>query len=201
MRFGLEGVDMSAGLNLLHYPTLDRQQRLQRLGRAAVLGVAAGAVVTGAALWVMAWQTDSVNAQKKGLQTQLDQRQRQGLARQQRLAQNQQVQQVLTQLKLLQTHQLAWTQLQNGLLDVLPPQGHRLQRLQVETGRIDVQGLAPDAPSIGRASQPLSERWGVPVLLQSLEADASVAQGVTFAWQAHWPALVDGALPTGRAKP
>lgn len=192
---------MSAGLNLLHYPTLDRQQHLQRLGRAAVLGIAVGAVVTGAALWVMVWQTDNVNVQKKGLQSQWDERQRQGLARQQRMAQNQQVQQVLTQLKLLQTHQLAWTQLQNGLLDVLPPQGHRLQRLQVENGRIDVQGQAPDAPSMGRASQPLSERWGVPVLLQSLEADASGAQGVTFVWQAHWSALVDGAQPISRAKP
>lgn len=192
---------MSTSLNLLNYPTLERQQRLRRQGRAGGLGAAAGAVMAGVALYGMSWQTDGVDAQKKALQAQLDERQRKGQARQQRQAQNQELQQVLTQLGQMQTHQQAWTHVLSGLQEVLPQQGLRLQRLQVEAGRIDAQGLAPDAASITRAAQPLSERWGVPLILQSLETDASNAQGVSFAWQASWPALVDGALPLNRSKP
>ena len=192
---------MSTSLNLLNYPTLERQQRLRRQGRAGGLGAAAGAVMAGVALYGMSWQTEGVDAQKKALQAQLDERQRKGQARQQRQAQNQELQQVLTQLGQMQTHQQAWTHVLSGLQEVLPQQGLRLQRLQVEAGRIDAQGLAPDAASITRAAQPLSERWGVPLVLQSLETDASNAQGVSFAWQASWPALADGALPLNRSKP
>jgi Tfp pilus assembly protein PilN len=191
---------MRSGLNLLHYPTLDRQQRLRRQVREGGLGAAAGAVIAGATLCAVSWQTDSLHAQKKSLQAQLDERQSRVLVRQQRQAQNQEIHQVLVLLSQLQSHQLAWTQLQNGLQDVLPQHGHRLQRLHVEGGRIEVQGQASDAQSITRALQPLSERWGVPLVLQSLEADGSSAQGVSFAWQAQWPTLSDHAL-VNRGKP
>lgn len=192
---------MNAGLNLLRYPTLARQQRLHRYGRAGLLGAGAGALMAGAALLALSWRTDTLMAETQSLQAQLDERHRQVLAGQQRRAHNQQLQQVLTQLGPLQTQQLAWGQLHNGLQEVLPQHGLRLHRLQVESGRIDVHGQALDAQAIGRAAQALSERWGVPLALQSLEADASKGQTVSFAWQASWPSLTDGAGPYQRGKP
>lgn len=192
---------MKSGLNLLRYPTLARQQRWHRQGRAGLLGAGAGALVAGVALGGISWQTDTWMAETQSLQARLDERQRKVIAGQQRQAQNQQLQQVLAQLGPLQTHQLAWLQLQSGLQEALPQHGLRLQKLQVEAGRIEMHGQAQDAQAIGRAAQSLSERWGVPLSLQSLEADASKAQSVSWAWQAHWPALADAAQPTQGGKP
>lgn len=192
---------MNAGLNLLRYPTLARQQRLHRHGREGLLGAGAGALMAGAALLALSWRTDTLMVETQSLQAQLDERHRQVLAGQQRRAHNQQLQQVVTQLGPLQTQQLAWGQLHSGLQEVLPQHGLRLHRLQVESGRIDVHGQALDAQAIGRAAQALTERWGVPLALQSLEADATQGQTVSFAWQASWPALAFGAGPSQRSKP
>jgi hypothetical protein len=192
---------MKSGLNLLRYPTLERQQRRRRQGRAGLLGAGAGALMAGAALCAMSWQTDTWMAETQTLQARLDERQRKVIAGQQQQAENQKLQLVLAQLSPLQTHQPAWQQFQRGLQEALPQHGLRLQRLQVEAGRIEMYGQAQDTQAIGRAAQSLSERWAVPLSLQSLEADASKAPSVSWAWQAHWPALADASKPTQGGKP
>lgn len=194
---------MMADFNLLHYPTLERQQRLRRQWQMAGMGAGLGAALAGSVLTVWAWQMDSLRDQTRGLESQLETHKRLAKERQQRLAKNQEVQNVSAQLAQLQAHQQAWSLLQSGLVEVLPGDGLRLQRLQVEAGRIDLQGHAPQAQTIAHVAQHLSERWGVTLSLQSLEAHfaGEGSQGLSFAWQASWAALADGAVPVTVGKP
>ena len=62
---------MMADFNLLHYPTLDRQQRWRRQWRMAGMGAGLGAALTGSVLTVWAWQLDSLRDQTRELQGQL----------------------------------------------------------------------------------------------------------------------------------
>lgn len=194
---------MMADFNLLHYPTLERQQRLRRQWQMAGMGAGLGAALVGAVLTVWAWQIDSLRDQTSALQSQLETHKRLAKERQQRLAKNQEVQKVSAQLVQLQAHQQAWSLLHTGLMEVAPGDGLRLQRLQVEAGRIDLQGHAPQAQTIAHVAQRLSERWGVTLSLQSLEAHSSGegGQGVSFSWQAPWAALADVAVPVTVSKP
>lgn len=194
---------MMADFNLLHYPTLERQQRLRRQWQMAGMGAGLGAALVGAVLTVWAWQIHSLRDQTSALQSQLETHKRLAKERQQRLAKNQEVQKVSAQLVQLQAHQQAWSLLQSGLMQVPPGDGLRLQRLQVEAGRIDLQGHAPQAQTIAHVAQRLSERWGVTLSLQSLEAHSSGegGQGVSFSWQAPWAALADVAVPVTVSKP
>ncbi|MEY4733619.1 MAG: hypothetical protein RLZZ464_1685 [Pseudomonadota bacterium] len=194
---------MMADFNLLRYPTLDRQQRLRRQWRMAGMGAGLGAALVGSVLMVWAWQIDSLRDQTRDFQSQLEAHKRLAKERQQRLAKNQEVQKVAAQLVQLQAHQQAWSLLHTGLMEVTLGDGLRLQRLQVESGRIDLQGHAPQAQTIAHVAQRLSERWGVSLSLQSLEAHPAGegAQSVSFAWQASWAALADGAVPVTVVKP
>lgn len=192
---------MKVGLNLLRYPALERQQRWRRQSRQGVIGLGVGILLATLVLCAMSWHTDALKAETKSIQAQWDERQRRVIARQQRQAQNLQLQKVLGQLDQVQTHQKAWVLLQSELQSVLSQHGLRVQRLQVEAGRLNLQGQAVDAKDIGLAAQSLSERWGTPLALQSLEADATKAPAVTFAWQASWSALFDGSGPPQRGQP
>lgn len=194
---------MMADFNLLHYPTLDRQQRLRRQWRMAGMGAVLGAVLAGSVLTVWTWQIDSLREQTRGLQSQLEAHKRLAKEHQQRLSENQEVQKVSAQLVQLQAHQQAWSLLQSGLMEVPPGDGLRLQRLQVEAGRIDLQGHAPQAQTIAHVAQRLSERWGVSLNLQSLEDHTAGegAQRVSFSWQTPWAALADVAVPVTVSKP
>lgn len=194
---------MMADFNLLHYPTLDRQQRWRRQWRMAGVGAGMGAALAGSVLTVWAWQLDSLRDQTRELQGQLAEHKRLAQERQQRLAKNQEIQKVSAQLEQLQAHQQAWSLLHSGLVEVASGDGLRLQRLQIEAGRIDLQGHAPQANAIGHVAQRLSERWGVPLNMQSLEAHTAGegVQGVNFSWQASWAALADGVVPVTLGKP
>ena len=194
---------MMADFNLLHYPTLDRQQRLQRQWRMLGMGAGLGAALAGSVLTAWSWQIDSLRDQTRVLQSQLAEHKRLDKERQQRLAKNQEVQKISAHLVQLQVHQQAWGLLHSGLMEVASGDGLRLQRLQVEAGRIDLQGHAPQAKTIAHVAQRLSERWGVSLSLQSLEAHPAGegAQSVSFAWHASWAALADGAVPVIVGKP
>lgn len=192
-----------SGFNLLHFPTLDRQQSRRRQWRAVWIGVGLGAVLAGSWVQWQLWQTDQLHQSLHELQGQLSERKRQIESRQQQAQKNQVLHQQLTQLARLQSQQQAWTLLQSSVLEEAQSLGLSLQRLHVEAGRIDIQGQAPTAQAMTRAAQRLSERWGQPLHLVSLEASSAdtAASAVTFVWQGTWPGVADGVVSLNKAKP
>jgi hypothetical protein len=141
---------------------------------------------------------------RQGLQTQLAERKRQTDLRQQQRLQDQSVQQQLTQLSLLQSRQQAWLLLQSSVMAEAQSQGLRLQRLQVEAGRVEIHGQAPSAQAMSTAVQRLSEHWGQPLHLLSLEALSAsdvASTGVSFVWQGTWPGLTDVAVSSSKPRP
>lgn len=193
-----------AGFNLLHFPMLDRQKTWRHRWRSGCGGAAVGFVL--ASCWVQ-WQisqTDKLTQALHELQARLSERQRQTQLQLQSVQRNQILQQQLTQLAQLQSRQQAWVKFQSSLLEDAQQLGLSLQRLQVEAGRIDIRGQAPTAQAMSYALQRLSEHWGHPLRLVSMEmvsvGDAALSP-VSFAWQASWPGLVDAVLPLKQAKP
>lgn len=190
-----------ADLNLLQFPTLQRQQARQRQWRWGLWSGLSGAALTALITAAVAWQTDTWQRQTQAIEQRLAQRKLAIKNHQERDQKNQQLQQELTELSRLQSNQQAWVSLQNDVQEVLAQQGVQVQRLQIDSGRIDLQGWAPDAAAMGRASHTLSQRWGQTLNLQSLEAEATGRSGLLFAWGAQWPALADGPQPQSKAKP
>lgn len=188
--------------NLLRFPTLERQQKWRQHWQTGGLGALLGALLAGGGLVLQSFETDQLAVQTHALKSQLAEHQRRAHVRQQQQAQNQLIHQQLTHLSQLQTQQQAWVRLHSGLWDVLPHDGIRLQRLQVEAGQLDLQGQAANAQAVSRAAQKLSEHWDIPLKLQSLEAHGGAldASMLSLAWQAQWPALQDGAV-SGKAPP
>lgn len=190
--------------NLLHFPTLDRQDRQRRRWRSGWIGAACGAALAGVWVQWQSLQTEALQRSLRDLQARLGERQQQAAGRQQQAAQNQIVRQQLAQLSVLQAQQHAWHRLHSGLLQEARSVGLVLQRLHVEAGRIDIQGQAPSAQAMTRAAQQLAQRWDQPLHLLSLEtlpAQGAAPSAVSFVWQASWPGLVDGAAPLNKAQP
>jgi hypothetical protein len=195
-------VDLMAHFNLLRFPTLERQEKLRQQWQTAGLGALLGALLGAGCLMLQSFQTDQLAAQAHGLRSQLAERQRLAQTRQQQQVQNQLIRQQLAQLGQLQSQQQAWVLMHRGLLEVPPHLGIRLERLQVQAGQLDLQGQAASPRGVSSAAQKLSERWGIPLNLQSLEADGAVlgASALSFSWQGQWPALMNGAEPD-KARP
>jgi hypothetical protein len=193
-----------SGFNLLHYPTLDRLDRQRRRWRSGWIGAACGAMLAGSWVQWQSLQTEALQSTLTDLQARLGERQRQATGRQQQASQNQILRQQLDQLSVLQAQQQAWHRLHSGLLQEARSAGLVLQRLQVEAGRIDIQGQAPSAQAMTRAAQQLAQRWDQPLHLLSLEAvpaQGEASSAVSFVWQGRWPALADGSAPTSKVQP
>jgi Tfp pilus assembly protein PilN len=191
------------GLNLLRFPTLERQQQSRRRWLFIGAGLVLGGVLAAGGLSVLAGQTEQLKLQTQKVQNQLAESKRAAQTRQQQQMHLQLVGQQLRQLTHLKSQQEAWVEMQSSLLDVIPGQGVRLQRLQVEAGRIDLQGHAAHVPAMSLVAQMLAERWGTPLHLQSVETGgaATGASAFSFAWQGQWSALDLGSGPSRKGQP
>jgi Tfp pilus assembly protein PilN len=191
------------GLNLLRFPTLERQQQSRRRWLFIGAGLVLGGVLAAGGLSVLAGQTEQLKLQTQKVQNQLTESKRAAQTRQQQQMHLQLVGQQLRQLTHLKSQQEAWVEMQSSLLDVIPGQGVRLQRLQVEAGRIDLQGHAAHVPAMSLVAQMLAERWGTPLHLQSVETGgaATGASAFSFAWQGQWSALDLGSGPSRKGQP
>ncbi|WP_108326409.1 MULTISPECIES: PilN domain-containing protein [unclassified Limnohabitans] len=191
------------GLNLLRFPTLERQQQSRRRWLFIGAGLVLGGVLAAGGLSVLAGQTEQLKLQTQKVQNQLAESKRAAQTRQQQQMDLQLVGQQLRQLTHLKSQQEAWVEMQSSLLDVIPGQGVRLQRLQVEAGRIDLQGHAAHVPAMSLVAQMLAERWGTPLHLQSVETGgaATGASAFSFAWQGQWSALDLGPGPSRKGQP
>jgi Tfp pilus assembly protein PilN len=190
-------------LNLLRFPTLERQQQSRRRWLFIGAGLVLGGVLAAGGLSVLARQTEQLKLQTQRVQNQLAESKRAAQTRQQQQMHLQLVGQQLRQLTHLKSQQEAWVEMQSSLLDVIPGQGVRLQRLQVEAGRIDLQGHAAHVPAMSLVAQMLAERWGTPLHLQSVETGgaATGASAFSFAWQGQWSALDLGSGPSRKGQP
>ena len=198
----MRGSDMTS-LNLLRFPTLQRQQQSRQMWQLIGVGLVLGSMAAAGVLSVLSVHTDRLEVQTQRLQKQLAERKRWAQTQQEQQIQQQRISHQMAQLSQLQSQQEAWLLLQQGLLELIPGQGVHLQRLQVEAGRMDLQGHASHVQAMNLVAQKLAERWGIGVHLQTLESDGAAmgASAVSFAWQSQWPALGAGAGLSGKAKP
>ena len=181
-------------LNLLHYPGLARQQKVFHRWWSGLAGLLLGsALAWGSQQW-QAVQTARLLQEQSHLQEALALRaQRVKEAVQLQTRSRLQAEQ-LGQLEQIALHQQAWV----SLHEALHQEGHglRLQRLQAEAEKIELQGTMARFDAMTETRQNLSDQLDQTLGLTSITVGPGEA--VSFVWQALWPAA-NGALKTPRS--
>jgi hypothetical protein len=190
--------------NLMRYPTLVHQERLRQRMWGFMSGWTGSCVLAWVALQCLSMNTDALRHDLHHLQQQAVERQQQTQAAQGLAVQRQSQARQHAFLAQVQAQQQASLRLHTALQDEATRSGLSLQRLQIESDRLEVQAQAPHAQAVTGAGQRLSERLGQPLTLASLSeapqdagASAGRLQAVAFSWQGAWPRLADAA-PKGR---
>lgn len=173
-------------LNALHYPNLDRRQkRLHQVWTACAGGCVGAALAWG---WQNGLESQTLQLQQahSRLQAEWDARQQraQDTARRQNQERMQQSQAV--HLQHIAEHQQAWVALHEGLLQEAGSHGLQLTRLQVETGKIELQGSLTRLAAMAEVRQSVSAH--LPQALAMTRMTIGPAQDGGFVWQAAWPA-------------
>lgn len=177
---------MKTTFNLLNHPMGARHRRLRWGVLTAVAGFAIGA---GLALGTVSWlqgEMEGLLKEKQRLQAVSDQRKRQtqeDKARRERVTiwQRQQA-----HLERVREHQQALVELHEAVLQEAGRSGWRLERLQIESDRLELQGHASSAQVMAAAQMSLSHRLQRPLTLVSMASLAPPDVGLTFVWQGGW---------------
>lgn len=202
LRGWLEGFVMSTAFNLLRYPMQARQRRMRWRWGTATTGFWVGALAGSGLLFAL-------QADMAALEVEREHGQAQALQDQTRLQQDKNrrdalllVQRQQNQLAQVQQHQRAWDRLLQALLQGSARDGWRLERLQVDGERLELQGRIRDARALVAAQQRLSEALQQPLTLSSLltgPAETADRRADTldhvFVWQGVWPALHPAPVP------
>ncbi len=186
--------------NLLRYPTAVRQQRLRQQLWAFLIGLVGSLLLAWVGLQWLAMSTGALRQDLRRLQAQVTQQQAQVKAAQQRVHDLQVRQRQQNHLTRVSQQQQALADVHAALQDEAPRSGLKFQRLQIESGRLELQALAPDIHSMGQTGERLSERLGQTLLVTGLnevvarDEGASVRAGVAnlavaVTWQGTWPVL------------
>jgi hypothetical protein len=177
---------MMRALNALHYPSQARQQKRFHQGWTACAGWCVG---VGMAWGWQHWQelqTVQLQQTHKRLQSDWDARKAQAQDAAWRQNQGRQQQAKAVHLQQIAEHQQAWVALHDRLLHEAASHGLQLARLQVEAGKIELQG------SLKRWAEMAEVRQGVsahlPQALTMSRMTTGLAQDGVFVWQAAWPA-------------
>ena len=201
-RPGIEGLVMSTAFNLLHYPTLAQQQRRRHRGWTGSLGMVVGCAAAWGLLQWQAAKTEELQAEQVQLQRTLNERnQRLKVLQAQRMqAQTQGLQR--QQLSQIAQHQHSWVAWHDALLAEAQRGSLRLERLQAQGDKLELQGFAPSVAAMTASRQHLADQSGQAVHLASWAAvntqgDAATARPtqapsatpVSFVWQAAWTAV------------
>jgi hypothetical protein len=185
-------------LNLLHYPSLTRQQKVFHRWWSSLAGLLLG----GAMAWVwLQWQdlqTASLQQEQSLLQANLAKRTQLAKEALRRQTQSRLEAEQVAHLKQVAQHQQAWAALHDSLQTEARQGGLRLERLQAEAEKIEFHGMSPHVDAITHAQQRLSDQLAHPLALASITT--APHEGVRFVWQAVWPP-VQGAsvVPLPRA--
>jgi hypothetical protein len=187
---------MKRALNLLNYPSLARQKRIFQRCWSGLAGLLLG----GSLAW--AWhqwqevQTARLRQEQSHLQAALDVRTQQVKEAGHQQTRSRLQAEQLGQLKQIVQHQQAWGSLHDALRQEAQEGGLRLQRLQAQAEKIELQGTMTRFEAMSETRQNLSDQ-----LVQTFGlASITVGPGeeVGFVWQATWPAA-NGALKTPRS--
>lgn len=177
-------------LNLLQYPSLSRQQKRRHQSWTSLAGLALGAGLAWAALHGLGVQTLRMQAEQQVLQARWVVQTQQAKAAQHRQLQAHQHFAHWQQWQRIQQHQRAWVDWHESLQDEAQASGLRLERMQAEALKIELQGTTHRAQALPESRQSLSESLEQPLQLVSM---TSGVQGTTsFVWQAPWSAAPGG---------
>ncbi len=187
---------MRRALNLLHYPSQARKNKLLHRAWTTLAGLFAGALL---ALW---WQQQQAlemgrlqqdRAQlKQTLITRTQWAKETGLQQKQRQLQSVHFQQLAQMVQQQQT----WDLLHLSLLQEAQFSGLKLARLQGDADKLELHGRAKHVRQMNEARQRLADQWAQPVRLLGLTADSEEA--LDFVWQVAWP---DSPSPVAAASP
>lgn len=171
-------------LNLLHYPSLARKQKVFHRCWSSLAGLLVGGCMTWAGLYWQENQTITLQQEQFQLQadlkirTRMDQEANQ-LKDQMRLHSAQ-----IVELNKIAQDQKIWQILHKGLQSEALQSGLRLERLQAMAGKIALHGSVPDVRAVTDVRQRLSESLQHPLGLSSMTVGSN--NQVNFVWHAPW---------------
>jgi hypothetical protein len=173
-------------LNALRYPSQVRRQKLFHHVWTACAGWCVG---MGMAWGWQQWQevqTAQLQQTHKRLQSDWDTRKSQAQDAAWRQNQGRMEQAQALQLQQIAEHQQAWVALHDRLLNEEASHGLQLARLQVETGKIELQGSLNRLAEMAQVRQSVSAH--LPQALTMTRMTVGLDQEGVFVWQASWPA-------------
>ncbi len=175
---------MMRALNLLHYPSQARQKKVFHRCWTSLAGVLLGGVLAWSWLHWLDLQTEQLQQEQKRLQTSLASRTQMAKDAARRHTQSRVHAEQLAHVRQVAQHQQAWVALHESLQTQARQSGLRLERLQVESEKIELQGTGVHVEAITQAQQKLSDQLDHPLALTSITATPTA--GVGFILQAKW---------------
>ena len=185
-------------LNLLHYPSLARQQKVFHRWWSSLAGLFLGSALAWGWLQWQDIQTLGLQQTQSLLQASLTTRMQQAKEAEHGQTQRRLQAAQLVQLRQIAQHQQAWASLHKILQMEARRSGLQLDRLQSDAERIELHGRTAQVAAMTDAQQWLTEQLDHPLGLVSITTGPHA--GVDFVWQTHLP-TVHGAsnAPLSRA--
>ena len=185
-------------LNVLHYPSLARQQKIFHRWWSSLAGLLLGGAIAWGWLQWQALQTVRLQQEQSLLQASVATRTQLAKEAVRRQTQSRLQTEQMAHLKKVAQHQQAWATLHDSLQTEARQSGLRLERLQAEAEKIEFQGTSAHVAAITDAQQRLSDQLDHPLVLASITTAPPL--GVSFVWQAVWPAVPGASVvPLSRA--
>ena len=189
---------MMRALNLLNYPSLARQKKIFQRCWSGLAGVLLGGFLAWSWLQWQEVQTARLLQEQSHLQAALAKRAQQAKEAGQQQTRSRLQAAQLGQLKQIVQHQQAWVSLHEALHKEAQGRGLRLQRLQVQAEKMELQGTMTRFEAMSETRQNLSDQLDQTFGLASVMVGPG--EEVSFVWQAIWPAA-SGAMKTPRSLP
>jgi hypothetical protein len=159
---------MSLSWNLLNYPALHQQRRRRHRIATSLVGLAAGALMAGLSGVAMERSLQGLRLQKADLQAQWGQASQQLRLEKQQVAARENSRLQTQHLRQVSAQQQAWTALHQALLSEAQEGSWRLERLQLEPGKLELSGWSPDFDALNasrhRLTSQLQAAWPEPVV-------------------------------------
>lgn len=185
--------------NLLHYPSLAQQQIVFHRCWSSLAGLWVGSVMAWVGLHWQENQIATLTQQQALLQTDLQNRTRQGQEAAQLQGRLRWHQEQNIQLKKITQEQQQWQSLHESLQTEALQSGLRLERMQAIDGKLELQGTLPDVRDMVNAQQKLSDKLPHPLRLSSMTVGPK--NQVNFVWQTRWSASPTSPLLSGASVP
>ena len=187
---------MRRSLNLLHYPSLARQQKIFHRCWSSLAGLCVGGAMAWLGLQWLDQQTPGLRQEQARLQADALRRTRGDAEAARSLGQSREQAGQGVQLEKIVQHQQAWVSLHDALQTEAGRSGLRLERLQAGAEKLLLQGTLPYAQAMPQARQNVSEPLAQGLEVTRLSVGANGESG--FVWQAPWPSAQPSAAPTSK---